>query len=327
VVLVGSSLGCDDSETPISPADKTHGIVATVFVDSCDTPVPASTGSLDSLCGRSSLVSISPAFVYSDVKSESGTTKYRTIVTGPAEWQISDPHFRAVLLDHFGGRPLRIRAVSTAGESRIGIFAVSGRADPYAVITINLAGPYDAALDSDGYPIIDTINLTGGSTAILRQGSDGWEFAEGRVTGEITLSEIPIEAEREPPIVARPDLTPEELRTAPSAVRLGHKTLVFVKTVVAKMWGSAAIAVDFEIMERNLEYVDEARMDFVWVIHESDVWEPSVASIWNTWTFIANGSPGPVWPVAADVDVVVGFVDVDGVVHLMRARTSIQRND
>lgn len=330
LVLIASSLGCGDSETPISPADNTPEIVMTVVIDTCNAPVPASTGSLDSLCGKSSLVSISPAFVYSDVKSEYiiRPTKIRTIMTGPADWHFSDPHFRAALLHHFDGRSLRIRAMSTPVESRIGIFAVSGRADPYSMIMISLGGPFDAAFDSDGYPIIDTIELlAGGSIFLLRQGSDGWESAEGPATGGIALSKVPIEADREPPIVARPDLTPEELRAAPTVLRLGHKTLVFAETVVAKMWGSATIAVSVRILEESLDNVDEARMDFVWVVHESGVWEPDVGSIWNTHEFLTSGSPGPVWSVGTDVDVVVGFVDIDAVVHLMRTTTRVQRND
>ncbi|MDX1439156.1 MAG: hypothetical protein R3284_04560, partial [Rubricoccaceae bacterium] len=126
-------------------------------------------------------MSISPEFVYSDVKSEYGNppTRTRTIMTGPADWHFSDPHFQATLLHHFEGRSLRIRAVATPVESRIGIFAVSGRANPYSIIMISLGGPFDAVLDSDGYPIIDTIELTGGSILLLRQGADGWESAEG----------------------------------------------------------------------------------------------------------------------------------------------------
>ena len=248
-------------------------------------------------------------------------------MTGPADWHFSDPHFQATLLHHFEGRSLRIRAVATPVESRIGIFAVSGRANPYSIIMISLGGPFDAVLDSDGYPIIDTIELTGGSILLLRQGADGWESAEGPITAGITLSDVPIEADREPPVVARPHLTPEELKAAPTVLRLGDRALVYTKTVVAQSWGSPATMMEVWIWEENLHNVDKVRMDFIWVIHEAGVWEPDISSIWNTSEFMVSASAGPVWPVATDVDVVVGFVDVDGAVHLMRATTRVQRNE
>ncbi|MDX1439589.1 MAG: hypothetical protein R3284_06780 [Rubricoccaceae bacterium] len=123
------------------------------------------------------------------------------------------------------------------------------------------------------------------------------------------------------------DLTPEELKAAPTVLRLGDRALVYTKTVVAQSWGSPATMMEVWIWEENLHNVDKVRMDFIWVIHEAGVWEPDISSIWNTSEFMVSASAGPVWPVATDVDVVVGFVDVDGAVHLMRATTRVQRNE
>ena len=64
-------------------------------------------------------------------------------------------------------------------------------------------------------------------------------------------------------------------------------------------------------------------MDFVWLVQESDVWEPEIQSIWNNYEFSTGAYNGPGWAVGTDVDIVVGFVDVDGDVHLMRARRSV----
>jgi hypothetical protein len=324
-LLVGSLLGCGDSEAPTAPSGNAPEILASVVIDTCDSPVPASSGSLDSLCGRSSLVSISPEFVYSDVKDEylNPSTKIRTLVTGPATWHFSDPRFRAALLQHFDGRSLRIRAQAVAGESTISVFAISGRADPYSMIMVSLRAPIDAALDSDGYPIVEAIEVRGGSFLVVRQGSDGTESAAGPADAAISVSELPIETDREPPVVARPDLTPEELRAAPTILKLGDKTLVFLIASVRQSWGTGGIGMRVRITEESLKNVDEVRMDFVWMVHESGVWEPQVRSIWNTYEYEQSIVSGPGLPVGTVVDVIVGFVDMSGVVRLMRASTQV----
>jgi len=189
---------------------------------------------------------------------------------------------------------------------------------------ITLGGPFEAALDGDGYPIIDSIELKGGSIVVQELRSDGFELAAGQAAAEIGLSKLPIEGDREPPIVARPDLTPEELAAAPTTLEFGDKTLVFTGASVSQSWGSATVTLCFQIKEMNLNMFDEVRMDFVWVVRESDVWEPAVSSIWNNYEFGSCAQDGPNWPVAADVDVVVGFVDMDGVVQLMKATTSVK---
>jgi len=191
------------------------------------------------------------------------------------------------------------------------------------MIMISLGGPFEAELDNDGYPIVDTIALKGGSILVLRQGSDGVELAAGTADAGIDVSELPIEADREPPIAARPDLTPEELRAAPVFLELGDKTLVFTSVSVSQNHGSGTVGLRVQITEESLEYVDEGRMDFVWVVHESGVWEPEFSGIWNTYEFDRTISPGPGLAVGTVVDVVVGFVDMGGVVRLMRATTRV----
>ncbi len=324
LVLFVSSFGCGDSETPVLPVGDTPEIVMTVVIDSCD-------GALDSLCGRSSVVTISPAFVYPDPYVDGDS--YKEFRTGPADWHFSDPHFRAALLEHFDGRSLAVRVWRTVGadpgESEISIFAISGHAEPGRVVSylIGLHGLSDAALDSDGYPIIDTIDLKG-SIHILFTGGRG--AASGRGAAEMRLSHLPIEADREPPIVTRPDLSPEELKAAPPVLEFGEKTLVFTGAFATRGHsGGNPVVLGVHIYEEDFFFFDEVRMDFVWVVHESGVCEPEneyVNSIWNTHHFEAHSGYGPSWPVGTDVDIVVGFVDMDGNVHLMKATTTINES-
>jgi hypothetical protein len=325
LVVVGLLLGCGDSKTPISPAADNSEIVTTVVIDSCYRLGAMFSSPIDSLCDGTSQVTISPTFVYPDVKSASPSQKSRRRMTGPAHWSFSNPRFRDALLDHLEGRSLRI-TVSTnldTGESWFGIFAVFGRAGTYDT-TIMLRGPVETSLDSNGYPLLDTIELKGSILTQEYRYSLGFSVATGEIVAEINLSGIPIEIDREPPIVARPYLTPEELRAVPTVLTLGDKTLVFTEAVVAQQWGRGGVGLSFTVTEESLHNVDEGRMDFVWMVSDADLWEPSVPSVWNTSAFSGSASDGTFLPAGTNVDVVVGFVDIGGVVHLIRAATEVQ---
>jgi hypothetical protein len=70
---------------------------------------------------------------------------------------------------------------------------------------------------------------------------------------------------------------------------------------------------------------DRARLDFLWVVHESDeVWEPEISNAWDSFRIERSASDGPMWEVGTDVDVVAGFVDLDGVVWKMRFTDTIE---
>ena len=221
---------------------------------------------------------------------------------------------------------MRIRAATVAGspsgKSTLGIFVISGTADPFYMMMTKLGGTFEATLDSDGFPIIDTIELDG-SIMFQELRRDGFEWASGEVAAELRISELPVEDDKEPPIVARPDLTPEELRAAPSVLRLGDKALVFTTATVFQRWGTGTVGLSIWIKEESLHNVDEGRMDFAWVARESDVWQPELGSIWNNYEFVTGAGDGPSWPVGAVVDIVVGFVDREGDVQLMRATTTV----
>ena len=79
-------------------------------------------------------------------------------------------------------------------------------------------------------------------------------------------------------------------------------------------------------MEQNFWDLDQARLDFLWVVHESgEVWQPDISSVWDTHYFERSGREGPPWPIDTDVDIVAGFVDLNGDLLLMRITRTIFR--
>jgi hypothetical protein len=323
-LLIGASLGCNESNAPMLPAANGLEIVATVVIDTCSYVSTGALSVLDSLCGRSSIVTICPMFVYPDVKSRTSSDKIRTLLTGPAYWTFSNPHFQAVLPPLFDGRSLRIRARTAigTGESSVWVSTGSGRY-PGQQRIIGFGGSFKATLDGNGFPIIDTVELKEGSVSMLDYARAS---AEGRATARISLSQLPIEDDREPPVVARPYLKPEELAAAPSVLQLGDKTLLFQNAVFHVPYGSGERNMYFSIIEESYYYVDEVRMDFVWVVQETDMWEPEIRSVWNSTEFGASATDGPNWPLGKDVDIVVGFVDSNGDVLLVKTTRTLTQD-
>jgi hypothetical protein len=132
-----------------------------------------------------------------------------------------------------------------------------------------------------------------------------------------------------PPRVDRPPITVDELKAAPSTLTFGDKELNFYGvTVWRDEWpamNDRGVMVTAQVSEKNRKKLTEARLDFLWVVHELGVWEPDIPDDhkWNVWFFEAWAVDGPKWPIDSQAEVVVGFVTQKGEVKLMRASTTI----
>ena len=198
--------GCvgDSALTPTStvPDTATTGeFAATVVIDTCWFLPPPSSGELDSLCGESSIVSVSFEFVYPDETREYNvgdvTIRTRTVRTGPASWKFSNPMFSSAMLPRFSGLPLVIRAhriVSPTYDSReveVAAAWVQG-SESYGM---KLVGPYEMPVDADGVPVLENrITLTG-VFQFEHYSSSNYEIADGKADVRINnLREAPVDS-------------------------------------------------------------------------------------------------------------------------------------
>lgn len=325
-ITVAASLGCaSDSETPTSAESDPHELVATVHIDTCESYPPIQPGVLDALCGSSSDIRASFELVYPDIKKEyegpgGAITRKVTFRTGPGTWEFSDPGFRDALLDHFAGRPVKIVARRTVGPSsdvrEIFLQVMTGNSDVYYILGMEC--PHDMPVDADGFPVIENAMTLSGPIRIQQHRLDGYQHAAGNADLRIkNIRVLPVRQKPEPPVVGRPTLTAQELRAAPSTLEFGDKKLAFQRASAYRPALYLGITATFLIMEESLRDLEEARLDFVWVVHESGVWEPEIASKWDTHYFEVGRNDGPKWPIDTDVDIVVGFVDLNGDVSLM----------
>jgi len=329
-------LGCTSNpEEPKIRVGDMREFVAAVSIDSCYSFPQGWPSELEALCGKSCVISVSFDFVYQDVTREvtiwgGAIKRTRTFRTGPGTWEFSNPEFRDALLHHLDGRPLDIRATRTVGPDsdvrEISVSELTGHPD--LSYRFYLHGLYEMPVDTAGFPAIEnTIRLSGFTGIWQRDAQQGYYRATGDANAEIkNLRELPIEKKRVPPVVPRPILTPQELISAPSTLEFGDKRLVFIGSGAIKSWGNGpAVQIGFSIQEESYCDVDELRLDFLWVVHETGVWEPEIVPVWDTYYFRGVAYDGPTWPTDTDVAIVVGFVDLNGDVSLMRITETIDQ--
>jgi len=342
LITLASVFGCSTNETPTSPTspkNDPHEFVAMVNIDSCTSRLPDDSGGLDGLCGGTSEIRGSFEFVYPATREEEHErngviTKRVTYRTGPGVWAFSNEAFGDVLADHFEGRPLKIVATRTVVDTvggpasdmtEVFLRVWSGTVTPYQENRLTMQSPTEMPIDANGFPSIGEEVMLSGPLRFTQYGGP-YQTAAGSANLRIkNLHVLPIRHKSEPPEVERPTLRVQQLRAAPSTLQFGNRTLVFNRAVASR-WQSGAAPLDvfIEILEENFYMVDEVRMDFVWLVHESGIWEPEIGSIWNTHRFGAHASDGPLWPLGTAVDIVVGFTDMSGDVHLMKATTTVR---
>ena len=338
ILTIGISLfwGCADYETPTEPGSDPPEFVATVHIDSCEGFPPGQP--LDELCGGSSDIRASFEFVLADIKEEfigrtGHVTKTVTFRTGPGTWEFSkhgctrgNCSFSDSLHSLFVGRPLTItarRSISPSGsETTLTMYLIAGSRDVGYVLWFPI-GLVDMSVDEAGYPVI------GGDMAV--SGNFHIEMQDGtmaRGSADVTIKKwhmLPVHHKPEPPIIARPTFTVQELRDAPETLEFGEYKLAFQKGDAFRPALDRGITVSFSIWEQGLWDFDQARLDFLWVVHESgEVWEPEIPSAWDSFRMERSASDGPQWEVGTEVDVVAGFVDLNGDVWLMRITDTIE---
>jgi hypothetical protein len=181
--------------------------------------------------------------------------------------------------------------------------------------------PLDLPIDNDGFPIVGEEAIFSGP--LLLQ-----DFAYNRPSTLLAgsgdfqirnLNLMPIREKPVPPVVERPEFTVEQLRAGPSSLQFGEQGVVFTHGDVQQDHFSGVLSASFGIWEQNLRDFDQARLDFVWVVHESgDVWQPDIVPQWDTYKLGDVVKDGPWWPVGTGVDIIVGFVDLKGEVWITR---------
>jgi len=336
VLIIGVSLfwGCADYETPTAPRSDPPEFVATVHIDSCKGLPPGQP--LDDFCGGISDIRASFEFVLADIKEEytypDHVTKVVTFRTGPGTWDFSSHGctrrctLSDALHDLFEGRPLMItsrRSISpNGGGTVLGIYLVAGNPDVAYVLSFPI-GLVEMSVDEAGFPVIDGDLAFSGDFLIEMQGG-----TTARGSADLTIKNwhvLPDHRKREPPVVARPTFTVQELRDAPETLEFGEYTLAFQKGDAFRPARDLGITVSFSIWEQGLWDIDQARLDFLWVVHESgEVWEPEIPSAWDSFRMERSASDGPKWEVGTEVDVVAGLVDLNGDVWLMRITDTIK---
>ena len=339
LLTIGVSLfwGCADYETPAAPRIDPPEFVATVHIDSCKGIPPGQP--IDDLCGGSSDIRASFEFILADIREEHTFTdhviKVVTFRTGPGTWEISNHgctrgHCRLSDTLHglFEGRPITILARRSISPSPNG----SGTVLSVHLIAGNPDGAYDfsfsiglveMSVDAAGFPVIDGDLAFSGDILIGMQSG-----TTARGGADVTIKNwhvLPVHHKPEPPVVARPTFTVQELRDGPETLEFGEYKLAFQKGDAFRPALDRGITVSFSIWEQGLWDFDQARLDFLWVVHESgEVWEPEISSTWDRFRMERSASDGPMWVVGTEVDVVAGFVDLNGDVWLMRITDTIE---
>jgi hypothetical protein len=179
------------------------------------------------------------------------------------------------------------------------------------------------SVDEAGFPAIDGDLAFSGD---LRIGMKDGATAIG--SADVTIKNwhmLPVHHKPEPPVVTRPTFTVQELRDAPETLEFGEYKLAFQKGDAFRPALDRGITVSFSIWEQGLWDFDQARLDYLWVVHESgEVWEPEIPSAWDSFRMERSASDGPKWEVGTEVAVVAGFVDLNGDVWLMRITDTIE---
>jgi hypothetical protein len=330
---IGISLfwGCADYETPTAPRSDSPEFVATVHIDSCKGFPPGQP--LDDFCGGISDIRASFEFVLADIKEDYNLTKAVTFRTGPGTWEFSNHgctrgrcRLSDALHDLFEGRPLMItsrRSISpNDGGTVLGIYLIAGNPDVAYVLSFPI-GLVEMSVDEAGFPVIDGDLAFSGNFLIETQAGP-----TARGSADVTIKNwrlLPVHHKPEPPVVARPTLTAQELMGALETLEFGEYNLAFQRGDAYRPALHRGITVSFSIWEKSLRDFDQARLDFLWVVHESgEVWEPEIPSSWDSFRMERSASDGPMWVVGTEVDVVAGFVDLNGDVWLMRITDTIE---
>jgi hypothetical protein len=332
VLTIGISLlwGCADFETPTEPGSDPPEFVATVRLDSCEGFMPGQP--FDDLCGGSSDIRASFEFVLADIKEEYTYAKEVTFRTGPGTWEFSrhgctrgDCRLSDELHDLFEGRPLTIfarRSISPNGSgTSLTVHVLAGTPAVGYDLWFDI-GLVEMSVDAAGFPVIDgDLAFSGGFLIGTQDGYTPRGSADVKINNWHVL---PVHHKPEPPVVARPTFTVQELRDAPETLEFGDYKLAFQKGDAFRPALDRGITVSFSIWEQGLWDFDQARLDFLWVVHESgEVWEPEIPSAWDSFRMERSASDGPKWEAGTEVDVVAGFVDLNGDVWLMRITDTI----
>jgi hypothetical protein len=183
--------------------------------------------------------------------------------------------------------------------------------------------PIEMSVDEAGFPTIDGDLAFSGDLRIGRS-DRATVFGSADVTVKNWQS-LPVHHKPEPPVVTRPTFTEQELRDAPETLEIGEYKLAFGNGDATRPAIDRGITVSVSIWEQGLWDFDQGRLDFLWVVHESgEVWEPEIQSAWDYFRMDRSASDGPEWGAGTDVDIVAGFVDLNGDVWLMRTTETIE---
>ena len=152
------------------------------------------------------------------------------------------------------------------------------------------------------------------------------------------------EGPNEPPIVEMPNLSRVELLAAPGEIAVGDKTITFGwdKVPVVFRWTGlgdfdrstrihswVTVAGCVSGQEEPCEDIDEVRLDFAWVVADTEVWAVELWDRgdgyvrWDSWVLVGWGNEGPEWPFGTEVWVVLGLTDRNGSVWLLGGSTTV----
>jgi hypothetical protein len=322
--------GCGEDETPpTAPGNDAYEFVATVQIDPCGGTLA---DPVDELCGGTHDVRASFEYVLADIREEFPGAKAVTFRTGPGTWEFSHHgcgqercRLSDSLHDVFAGRPLMIlarRPTSPSGSATsLSVHVLLGDATMGYDLFVP-SRPVEMSTDADGFPVIDD--------DLALSGDFGMDTTAGTTvggSGDMTIRDwrtLPVHHKPEPPVVGRPTFTVQQLRNAPASLTIGEYTVAFRGSVVFQSSPNGEITVSFSIWEQGLWDFDQARLDFLWVVRESgEIWEPEIPSVWDSFRMDGSAGEGPAWAVGTLVDIVVGFVDLNGDVRLMGATEAI----
>lgn len=193
LLIVGCS---EDRRSTIvrTPASMQGEITATIAIDTCMFfPLPSS-GTLDSLCGRSSLLTITFEYVYPDQISEQITDdliiRTRHVKTSSTYWEFTNESVASALLPLFSDSAVSCSAYRVMGQNLdsrgMSVSAAWNRGSE--VCTMRISGPLEIPVDSLGFPLIENDTDWSGTIYIEHYVGSTFEMARGQA--DITIKNL-----------------------------------------------------------------------------------------------------------------------------------------
>jgi hypothetical protein len=203
LIIVMVIMGCsgDRAPTSVCPPTSLQGeIVAWFEIDSCFVYGLPPSATLDSLCGRSTLLSITFEYVYPDRLNEIVVqgllVRNRQVKTRPTSWEFTNASVASALLPLFSDSALTFTAYRVTGEGydsrgmMVSPACICG-GNSYQMI---LTGPHVMSVDPDGFPLIENNVAWSGTFTFEHIYGLNIEIATGSAEMSIkNLREVPVD--------------------------------------------------------------------------------------------------------------------------------------